>query len=72
MAYAVMCKFENSDSYADAKMNLNFVDKIEYWDKKLITKLKSAGENNSQISRSFGVPEKLYSIIHNIKKKYGT
>lgn len=72
MAYAVMHKFENSDSYADAKMNLNFVDKIEYWDKKLMTKLKSAGENNSQISRSFGVSEKLDSIIHNIKKKYGT
>lgn len=72
MAFAIMYKFENSDSFAEAKTNLNLVDKIEYWDKKLIRKLKSAEGNNSQISNSFGVPEKLKSIIQTIENKYGT
>lgn len=72
MAFAVMFKFENSDSFAEAKTNLNFVDKIEYWDKKLIRKLKSAEDNNSQISHSFGVPERLKSIIQKIERECGT
>lgn len=72
IAYAVMYKFENSDSFDDAKLNIKLVDRIEFWDKKLITKLKAAGENNSQISHSFGVPAKIDSIIHNVKKNYST
>lgn len=72
IAYAVMHKFENSDSFEEARVNINLVDRIEYWDKKLIQKLKSAGKNNSQISHSFGVPAKIDSMVRNVKKKYGT
>jgi hypothetical protein len=72
IAYAVMYKFENSDSFDEAKSNIKLVARIEFWDKKLIRRLKSAGENKFQISHSFGVPEKIESIISNVKKKYGT
>jgi len=70
ISFAVMYKFENSDSFVEAKTNLNLIDKIEYWDKKLIRKLKSAEGNNSQITHSFGVPERLKSLIRKIEKKY--
>lgn len=72
MAFAVMYKFENSESFLEAKANLNHVEKIEYWDKKLIKKLKSAEGNNSQISNSFGVPARLKSLIQKVEKEYGT
>lgn len=70
MAFAVMYKFENSQSFSEAKTNLNYVEKIEYWDKKLIRRLKSAEGNNSQISNSFGVPGRLKSIIKKVDKEY--
>jgi hypothetical protein len=73
LADSLMYKFENSDSFADAKYNIELIEKLEYWDKKLIRRLKNAKENNSQISHSFGVPERIKSLINRIeKKKYGT
>lgn len=72
IAYSLMYKFENSDSFEEARVNLNLVARIEFWDKKLIRRLESATENNSQISHSYGAPAKIASILHDVKKKYGT
>jgi len=70
---SLMYKFENSDSFADAKSNIGLIEKVEYWDKKLIRRLKNSKENNSQIAHSFGVPERIKSLLSRIEKgKYGT
>jgi len=69
MAYSMVYKFENSDSFADAKKNIGLVEKIEYWDKKLIERLKKSKENNSQISGSFGVPGRINSLLYNLENK---
>ncbi len=66
MSNALMYKFENSDSYAEARNNVGLIERIEYWDKKLIRRLKKAKENNSQISYLFGVPERIESLMKRI------
>ena len=73
LANSLMYKFENSDSFAEAKNNIGLIEKVEYWDKKLIRRLKKAKENNSQILHSFGVPRRVKSLVSSIEKgKYGT
>lgn len=67
MAYSIMYKFENSDSFLEAKRNMELVENIEYWDHKLIERLKKSKDNNSQISHSFGVPNRINSKLELLK-----
>jgi len=68
IANSLLYKFENSDTFAEAKYNVGLIEQIEYWDKKLIRRLKKVKENNSQISYSFGVPERIKSLLVRIEK----
>jgi TIR domain len=67
MAYAIMRQFELSRSFAWAKENIDLVEKIEYWDDNLISRLKNAADNNSQIKHSFGVTSRIEYILSKIK-----
>lgn len=60
----ILHKFENSGSFHSAKVNMTLVEKITFWDKSLIERLKTAVENNSQISHSFGVSSRVNSIVY--------
>jgi len=63
MAYALMEVFENSNSLIEAKINIEQIKKLEYWDDFLIERLKESAKNNSQIRRSFGVPKTINYLI---------
>jgi hypothetical protein len=63
IAQGVLHKFENSGSFRSAKINMTLVEKIGFWDKNSIERLKSAVQNNSQISDSFGVSSRVNSIV---------
>jgi hypothetical protein len=67
LAYALMTKFENSNTYAAAKLNIGLVKKIEYWDEKLIERLRKSPDNNSQIRESFGVTGSIAYLLENIE-----
>ena len=69
MAYALMTMFENSNTFADAKRNIALVRKIEYWDDKLIDRLKQSKDNNSQIRESFGVPASIEYLLDTLTNK---
>lgn len=72
MAQAIVTKFENSGSFASSKSNISLLEEIEYWDEKLIDRLKTAADNNSQISHSFGVPARINRLIEAIEiRKFG-
>lgn len=71
MAYAIIHKFENTNSYSEAKKNIELVSQIEYWDRKLKRKLEAASDNNSQIKESFGVVGRVKNIIKEFEDKYG-
>jgi hypothetical protein len=67
MAYSLMYKFENSESYAEAKSNFELIKKIDYWDSNLINRLTKSKDNNSQILYSFGLPTSINSLISNLE-----
>lgn len=68
ISYSMMTKFENSNTYAEAKKNIGIVKKLEYWDDKLIARLKQCAENNSQIRESFGVSGSIALLLDTIYK----
>jgi hypothetical protein len=68
----MMQVFENSNSYAESKININLVKKLEYWDDKLIERLKRSVKENSQIRGSFGVSNSIDNLLSRLKEKYGT
>jgi hypothetical protein len=68
MAYAAMTNFEQSDSFANARVNLGLLRKVRYWDKILISRLKKAPENNRQIGELIGVSERIESLMKKVKK----
>lgn len=62
-------KFVNSGSFSEAKDNCVLLEEITYIDEKLMNKIKSAKENNGQIARSFGVPQKVDAFLNVWAKK---
>lgn len=72
MAYSMIYKLENSNSFHEAKNNIDLISYVEYWDKKLIRKLKASQNNNGQIKNSFGVPERINYLVSELEEKYGT
>jgi hypothetical protein len=69
VANAVMYKFENSGSFASANQNFQLVKQSEYWDKSLVSRLRNAARNNSQISGSFGLPYSIQYLLNELKSK---
>jgi hypothetical protein len=68
MAYSLMYKFENSNSFMEARSNMFFVRDIQFWDDKLINRLKNSVKNNSQISGSWGVSDSIITLLKEIEK----
>lgn len=63
MAYALLGKFETSDTFQDAKNNMRLLEKVTYWDQTLTHRIKSAKDNNDQIEKAYGVPERINALI---------
>ena len=63
MAPALVYRFENSGSFNDAKVNMEFVEKLTAVPSELLFHLRKAVFFNSQVSKSWGVPEKVDDII---------
>lgn len=63
MSYALLSKFEISNTFQEAKENMALLETVTYWDQTLTYRIKSAKENNEQISRAFGVPFRIDALI---------
>lgn len=63
MARALIKMFEESNSFAESKVNFKLVQKIEYWDDSLIERLEKAPKGNSQIRHSFGLQPSIDSLL---------
>lgn len=70
MAQAIMYKFENSASFYQAKKKFSLVEKTEFWDNKLIERLKVAKDNNGQIAHSFGLAENIINLLSRIENSH--
>jgi hypothetical protein len=69
MSESLVSRFENSDSFAEAKTNIGLLEQAVYWDKRLLDAIGTAAEENDQIDGSYGVPNRVAALI---KKKQAT
>lgn len=65
MADVLVDRFVNSGSFAAAKERIGYLEQLKVWDTSYAARLKKAVSGNSQISGSWGVPER---VTHLLKK----
>jgi hypothetical protein len=63
MTHALLNRFENSYSFANAKDNMSLLEEINYWESQFEDRIRKAVESNSQIKESFGVPGRTSNLI---------
>ncbi len=63
MAIATVRRFEESDSFAEAKANMASVEKLKYWDSRLQSRVRKAVKKNGQIEGSWGVPQQVETLL---------
>lgn len=54
--------FEESGTFADAKARIGYLEDLESWDASYPARIKAAAKSNSQISGSWGVPERVITL----------
>lgn len=62
MAEVLMSLFEDSGSFAAAKARIGYLEEIESWDAAFVSRLEAMVAANSQISGSWGVPERVEKL----------
>lgn len=63
LADVIIERFCRSGSFAEAKANSLLVDDLDIWKPEYKTQLRNALNNNDQIARSWGVPERIEAAI---------
>jgi hypothetical protein len=63
MAENLVCLFEDSSSFANAKARIGYLEEIEFWQSSLTMRIEAALAANSQISGSWGVPERVAALV---------
>jgi len=62
MSEILMALFEQSGSFADAKVRIGYLEELELWGPSFSTRIRSAAKSNNQISGSWGVPERVAAL----------
>ena len=62
MGEVLLNLFEDSISFVAAKASIGYLEQIEVWDSSFVPRLEAAAEANSQISGSWGVPERVQAL----------
>jgi signal recognition particle subunit SEC65 len=62
MGEVLMNLFEDSSSFQSAKVRIGYLEQLEVWHSSFIPRLEAAAEVNSQISGSWGVPERAQAL----------
>ncbi|MDQ3458369.1 MAG: TIR domain-containing protein [Deinococcota bacterium] len=62
MAEILVNLFEDSASFAEAKARIGYLEELEVWESGFPSRIESAVEANSQVSVSWGVPERTQAL----------
>lgn len=68
MAEVLVSRFESSFSFQNAKSNIALLEELGTWNPNYSERIQNAIENNSQIEGSWGVPERVKTLV----EKWGT
>jgi len=63
MSESLVSRFQNSESFAEAKSNIGLLEQAVYWDERLLDAIGTAVEENGQIDGSFGVAKRVAALI---------
>lgn len=63
MAEVLIKRFEESESFAQAKNRIGLLEQFDVWDESFSKRLEAAVESNNQISGSWGVPERVAALV---------
>ena len=69
MSGALVTLFETSRSFATSKKLMGHLEEIEIWDPSFSARLRAAVKDNSQVSGSWGVPERVTQLVKKWAKK---
>lgn len=62
MGEVLLNLFEDCGSFASAKARIGYLEQLEVWDTNFVPRLEAALQANSQISGSWGVPERVHAL----------
>jgi len=62
MAEVLVSLFEDSGSFAEAKARVGYLEELEVWESGFVSRIEAALDANSQISGSWGVPERVAGL----------
>lgn len=63
MSEVLVSLFEQSGSFAEAKARIGYLEELEVWEPSFATRLRAATKGNSQVSGSWGVPERVQKLL---------
>jgi nucleoside 2-deoxyribosyltransferase len=67
MAEVLVKRFEDSESFAQAKNRIGLLEQLVVWDPSFSSRLDAAVKNNNQISGSWGVPDRVAALVEKWK-----
>lgn len=62
MGEVLVTLFEESNSFANAKARIGYLEDLEVWDNSFIPRIKAAVKSNSQVSGSWEVPDRVKAL----------
>ena len=63
MAESLVEGFIYSNSFDEAKSNMDILESVEYWDNSLSGKVRKAVNENNQLNEAWGIPERLKRFV---------
>jgi hypothetical protein len=67
MSDVLMGLFEESGSFAEAKQRVGYLEELTTWESSYVSRIRAAVKNNSQVSGSWTVPDRVKALA----KKWG-
>ncbi|KAF0192043.1 MAG: hypothetical protein FD165_1111 [Gammaproteobacteria bacterium] len=63
MSEVLVGLFEQSGSFAEAKARMGYLEDLEMWEPSFSARIRSAAKSNSQVSGSWGVPDRVTALV---------
>lgn len=63
MSIATVRQFEESDSFAEARASMEALERLAYWDDRLVARVKKGVKQNGQIENAWGVPDRVAALL---------
>ena len=67
MAEVLVSLFQQSGSYAEAKMRIGYLEELRIWDSSFSKRIASAVESNLQVGDAWGVPDRVQKLLEKWK-----